>query len=161
MQIVSLAEQPQHLAKLAYWHHSEWSYLYPDISLRDRAESMADYFTAESVPKMFIAIDGDELLGSTAIDKNDMDTLPHLTPWISDVYVNPAYRGHGIGTALVRHAMEYARKNGVQTLYLYTPGQESFYTRLGWKRLTKDVYHNHPVSVMHVQLAPAAVAISS
>lgn len=161
MQIVSLAEQPQHLAKLAYWHHSEWSYLYPDISLRDRAESMADYFSAESVPKMFIAVDGDELLGSTAIDRNDMDTLPHLTPWISDVYVNPAFRGKGIGTALVRHAMEYARNKGVRTLYLYTPGQEDFYTRLGWKRMTRDIYHNHPVSVMHIDLLPEISAISS
>ncbi len=110
---------------------------------------------------MFIAVDGDELLGSTAIDRNDMDTLPHLTPWISDVYVNPAFRGKGIGTALVRHAMEYARNKGVRTLYLYTPGQEDFYTRLGWKRMTRDIYHNHPVSVMHIDLLPEISAISS
>ncbi len=161
MQIVSLADHPQHLAKLAYWHHSEWSYLYPDITLRDRALSMADYFTAESIPKMFIAIDGEELLGSTAIDKNDMDTMMHLTPWVSDVYVNPTYRGQGIGSALVRHATEYARQQGIDTLYLYTPGQESFYSRLGWKRMTRDVYHNHPVSVMQIRLNPVRSAISS
>jgi N-acetylglutamate synthase-like GNAT family acetyltransferase len=82
-----------------------------------------------------------------------MDTRLDLTPWLAGLYVAAHRRRQGIGTMLVSAIEKKARELGVQTLFLYTPESETFYSRLGWRVKDRTKYHGYPVSVMEKEIA--------
>jgi N-acetylglutamate synthase-like GNAT family acetyltransferase len=152
VEIIDLKTEPHHIPVLATWHHNEWSSLNPGQTLKQRIESMHAYLSDELIPSTFIAKDT-HLMGSAAIIENDMDTRSELTPWLASVYVAPAFRNQGIGSRLVEHVMEEARKAGIRELYLFTPDRVSFYEKLGWRVLNEEEYRGHWVTVMSIKLS--------
>jgi len=54
--------------------------------------------------------------------------------WISSLVVRDNLRGQGVGAALVKHLVEYARKLGIGTVGLYSYRKSiGFYERIGFK----------------------------
>lgn len=80
-----------------------------------------------------VAVAGDAVCGSIIISGR-RDQVGKL----SGFYVSDAYRGHGIGRALLSAAVAAARCNGTERLYLETWGRMSAAVRLyessGWVR---------------------------
>lgn len=153
MTIVNLSLEPEHIPTLAQWHQAEWAHLNPGESLEQRIVRMQAYLSQELLPSTFVYKHLGQLAGSAAIVHSDMTTRPELMPWLASVYVAPAFRRRGIGSCLVRHVMAEARAAGLANLYLFTPDQLSFYSRLGWTVLAEEHYHNHRVTVMGVALS--------
>ncbi|HCS19908.1 MAG TPA: GNAT family N-acetyltransferase [Bacteroidetes bacterium] len=64
--------------------------------------------------------------------------------WIQSVYVEKAYRGQGIYTALYEKIKEEARVNGVQTIRLYVEKEnavaQSVYEKLGMEETVYKLY---------------------
>ena len=151
MKIVNLKEEKKYLDILAEWHHKEWAYLNPNLSLYDRRKKMESHFSNEFIPSTYVAID-DELLGSAAIVENDMDTKQELSPWLASVFISPNNRNKGIGSKLVEHVMKQTKSNGLKKLYLFTPNKENFYLRLGWQTIERTKYRNEKVVIMAINL---------
>jgi len=57
----------------------------------------------------------------------------HKRAWIYDVMVAPAYRGRGIGEALVRLLLDHPALRGVHSVLLGTRDAQPFYARLGFR----------------------------
>lgn len=152
LKIIDLKDQPEHLETLARWHHTQWSYLNPNANIQQRIKEMQTYLLDQTVPSTFIALIGFELAGSAAIIENDMDTHMDLSPWLASVYVAENFRNMGIGSALVKHAMEFAGQNDVETLYLFTDEQVPFYKNLGWHEYMTDHYRSVDVTIMKANL---------
>jgi N-acetylglutamate synthase-like GNAT family acetyltransferase len=150
--ITDLKTEPHHISVLADWHHKEWSSLNPGQTVDQRIESMQSYLSDDLIPSTFVAR-GDQLMGSAAIIESDMDTKPELTPWLASVFVAKEFRNQGIGSHLVEHVMEEARKAGVRDLYLFTPDRVAFYERLGWRVVDHEEYRGHWVTVMSIKLS--------
>ena len=57
------------------------------------------------------------------------------TLYVDDICVDEAERGHGVGSALYRHALAFARESGCHNLTLNVwscnPGAQAFYERMG------------------------------
>jgi amino-acid N-acetyltransferase len=53
---------------------------------------------------------------------------------LRSLVVSEAARGSGVGSALLHHAEDYARKRGVRTIYLLTTTAEVFFARRGFTR---------------------------
>jgi N-acetylglutamate synthase-like GNAT family acetyltransferase len=68
------------------------------------------------------------------------------------VYVDPAHRRQGIGTALGERIKEEFEKLGVKAAYLFTPDQEKLYARLGWKTMCREEYRGETVTLMRLDL---------
>lgn len=151
LKIVNLNTMPEYVCTLARWHHKEWAHLNPSSTLDSRIEKMQAYLNNQLIPTTWIA-HSNELLGSAAIVKYDMATHTHLTPWLASVYVDDKYRKQGIGSKLVSKVMFEARKQGIKKLYLFTPDQQGFYSRLGWELLEQTTYMETPVSIMMTEL---------
>jgi N-acetylglutamate synthase-like GNAT family acetyltransferase len=115
---------------------------------------MQAYLSDELIPSTFIAR-GNQLMGSAAIIKNDMDTHPEWMPWLASVFVAKEFRNQGVGSRLVEHVIEEARKAGIKNLYLFTPDRVSFYEKLGGRVLSHEVYRGHWVTVMSIKLSDA------
>lgn len=152
MEIINLKSQPQHLEQLAQWHQDEWGYLNPGESLGMRVERMQAYLNQDAIPSMWLAIDGDELIGSAAIDECDMETRPTQTPWLASVFVEPRHRRRGIAATLIKHVLSEAADMKEECLYLFTSDQEAYYQQLGAELITREEYHQEQVSVMCFRL---------
>ena len=94
------------------------------------------------IPTLFVAIEGEQLLGSATLAEHDMEIRPNLTPWMVDVFVAPEFRRRGIASALVKRVVREAVELSVARLYLYTTGamREKLYADLGWKVLERPIY---------------------
>ena len=57
---------------------------------------------------------------------------------LRSLIVQEAERSKGLGTALVRHAEEYAAAQGVRSVYLLTLTAERFFERLGYARAERS-----------------------
>jgi N-acetylglutamate synthase-like GNAT family acetyltransferase len=92
-------------------------------------------------------------MGSAMLAAKDLDTHPHLSPWLAGVYVLPNFRRQGVATALVSRIIAEARSLGTPTLYLYTVSAERFFSRLGWSVMERATFHDTPVAVMSYGIA--------
>lgn len=64
--------------------------------------------TAEALPLTFIAVEGEQLLGTIGLWRCDLISRQDLFPWLAALYVAPAARGQGLAGKLQRHVIDYA-----------------------------------------------------
>ena len=64
--------------------------------------------------------------------------------WIEDVVVDEGYRGYGLGRQLVAHAIDYCRKQDIETLYLTSNPKRvaanGLYQSIGFERKETNMY---------------------
>ncbi|WP_323844708.1 GNAT family N-acetyltransferase [Microbulbifer magnicolonia] len=152
MRVENLIEHPEAIAQLARWHYDEWNHLYPDQSLQDFIDDLRRSLDSAPIPATWVLVDQDGVWGSASVIEQDMTSNRHLSPWLASVYVHPDKRGRGLGQQLITAVMEHCRENGLVELYLFTPGQEDFYLRLGWTVLKREIYHGDKVTIMTARL---------
>lgn len=150
MEIIDLRKAPQHIPTIARWHFEEWGYLNPGKTLEYRIERMQRYIADNPIPSMLIAVEGDAILGTAALVEADMDSHPELTPWLASVYIREDRRGLGLGKQLVQALMDFAGRQPLERLYLFTPDQAGFYATLGWQTRAQETYRDTPVTIMQL-----------
>jgi GNAT superfamily N-acetyltransferase len=148
MHIEYLADRPAFVPTLARWHYSEWPHFRPGDSVEARVARLQGWCGRGKIPLTFVAVSGEELLGSASLVEHDMDNRLELSPWLAGVFVGPERRRQGIGAALVRRIMDEATLLQVSKLYLYTVDSTAFYTNLGWSWLEHTGYRGKEVSIM-------------
>jgi predicted N-acetyltransferase YhbS len=153
MEIVPLADHPEHIPRLARWHLAEWGRYGSGRTQASTEERLHRHVASGGIPLTMVAVEDGEPVGSAALVWNDMKTRPEIRPWLADVVVAPAWRRRGIGSKLVRRLVERARELGVETLYLYTPDQDQLYERLGWETVERLDYRDEEVVLMKIGLA--------
>jgi ribosomal protein S18 acetylase RimI-like enzyme len=91
---------------------------------------------------LFLAMDGDEIVGSLTLAVFRIPT--GLRAWIEDVVVDEAARGRGIAEALNRAALERAATVGARTVDLTSrPSREAannLYRKIGFIQRETNVY---------------------
>jgi len=108
------------------------------LSLAD-AERIWDRMAAYPSYKLYIAVRDAQVVGTFVL--LIMDKLGHLgapSALVEDVAVDPAAQGHGIGKAMMHHAMALATKSGCYKLALSSnlkrDKAHAFYESLGFER---------------------------
>lgn len=92
-----------------------------------------------SLPKFYLALLGNEILGSYALLTNDIISRQDLMPWFACLFVNEEQRNKGIAEQLLQHGLTEAYKKGFEKLYLSTH-LNTFYENKGWKHIANG-YH--------------------
>lgn len=146
-----------HLAPtLARWHVAEFGDLYdPAVWGEARAlaefQSMADGATTD---RTWLAFRGpgrgaDALIGSVSlVATDDLAGYEHLGPWLASLYVAPSARSAGLGRKLTQIAVDAAAAEGRRHVYLFTAGQERYYTERGWHVVARTTAAGHDAAVM-------------
>ena len=131
MRIVSINDCPALREDAARWFAHRWQ-----IPLQAYLDSMAEGLrNADRIPKWYLAMEGDQILGGCGIIANDFHDRPDLTPNLCALWVDEGFRCRGIAGELLARAVEEAGRMGFSKLYLVTD-HESFYERYGWEFLT-------------------------
>lgn len=134
-----------------------WEY-WRDVTKRPWAEQKTmwlDEDPGDGLPVRLGAIADGALIGTTSLVVCDLAQRPDLMPWVASVLVQPAWRGRGIGAVLMGAVERAAAARGVDMLYLFTPGAEDFYARLGWTAFDYGYARGEEIVLMHKVLDPA------
>lgn len=116
-------------------------------------EQFGNFLVAEGtysqrVPAAPIGAIGLELYGTSAL--------------VRSAVVDSAWRGRGVGGALVDKAIAAARARGVGALYLLTTTAEPFFSTLGFRVVSRDEVPAHvKQSVEFVSACPASATVMS
>ncbi len=120
----------------------------PGLTVEDLTRMFSGHLNRDRIPlTLFAFLDG-QPAGTASIYIHDLDSRPDLSPWLAAVYVALPFRKQGIGSALVKAVENAAERLQIGRLYLFTPDQEHFYTRLGWSVLERVEYWNQTVVIM-------------
>jgi predicted N-acetyltransferase YhbS len=152
-QIEYLADHVDAIPGLARAHYTEWATVTPHLTIPDRAARFQARARRGSIPTGFVAILSGSVVGLACLVECDLDSHPHLSPWLASVLVNPEHRRHGIGSALTDRATEEAKVLGFPRAYLFTFDKQAFYQRLGWSMLEDATFQEHLVTIMVRELA--------
>jgi predicted N-acetyltransferase YhbS len=153
VRVEPLADHEDAIPTLARWHYEQWGRKSPTRSVESAAARLRGHLRRDATPLTLVALAGDAVVGSAALVCQDMkDARPELTPWLADVFVDPARRRRGVASALVAALVEKARALGVPTLHLYTPDQEALYARFGFVVRERLDYRGERVALMRLEL---------
>ena len=156
----TLPESADHFARLQF---REWGHLYPTASVeRSKADllnnrwdendlgslRLAWYATDSSGTPLGVAM----LVGDGEVEPRDEIELEG--PWFAGLVVDPAFRGQGVGAALLSFVVEQARTFGFHRLRLVTEHESAFYERRGWTTERIVTLNSVPNTVMFITLSP-------
>ena len=128
--ILPLTDRPELLDSAAQWFHEKWG-----VPRAAYAASMEDCLRGEhAVPRWYLALEGDTILGGLGVIENDFHDRKDLSPNVCAVYVEEDRRCRGIAGEMLHFVCEDMKGRGVPVLYLVTD-HTSFYERYGWRFL--------------------------
>ena len=138
---------------IAKWHFDQWgpSTIEPQKTVEWRMADLKEHVNQSTLPITFVAFSESVPVGSASLTIYDLQIRQNLSPWLSTVFVLPEHRNKGIGSALSKHVVEKARALNFPRLYLFTPDQVNFYSRLGWKIFEEVVTHGHEYTIMNIE----------
>ena len=114
IEIIDIIHAPQYIDAVAKMCFNEWPEECKDVGISSVEDYAADirneYMTEGNWPLLLVAIEGStrNIVGTVALDPNDMDDRPELKPWMASLLVTPGARGRGIGSMLITSALRYA-----------------------------------------------------
>ena len=112
----------------------------PDL-FRSGDELLAIF--ADDARPVFVAVEGDEVLGHAFCEIEDLrasnSRQPMLSLYIDDICVSERHRHQHVGTALYNHVIDFARELGCYNVTLNVwscnPGAQRFYEAMGMSPL--------------------------
>jgi GNAT superfamily N-acetyltransferase len=126
-------ELPDLVALLGVLFSQEAEFI-PDDAKQTRA--LDKILSDESVGRVYVAREAGRVVAMATLLYTISTAEGGVAALLEDVIVLPGSRGRGVGTALLTHALEEARKQGVLRVTLLTDSQnsraQSLYLKLGF-----------------------------
>lgn len=153
MKLAYLIDHPEFFPLVAQWNWDEWHTLLVERSAGEFETWLRENVRPHAVPMTLLAFEDDAVVGMVSIVDHDLELSTDRSPWLASLYVAPEHRRKGLGRNLVQAAIDEAHRLGFHKLFLYTPGQETFYAALGWKRVEVIRYRSQPITIMRRSLS--------
>jgi len=162
--LIPAAQRPVAAGIVAEWLIEEWAHLYPDWAHSAAVAELLDSGHDGHPPCTWLLFEGSDdvetaVLGSIGLSfggelepSADAEALVPDGIWVVNLFVTPAARGHGHGTALLAHAVEHATTLGIGTLLLTTEHSAMHYRSLGWVDIGTAELNGHRSTNMRLAL---------
>lgn len=154
MQIADLNQHPDFAPQTAQLLHTEWSHLpawsdQPTIFTRltKRNQTGSSEFT------LIATSDGETVIATCSVIRFELDDIAAREYWIGEVVTDKKFRGQGVAKALIQQAIARAKHQQIGELWLYTPDQQAYYQRSGWRVVEQRQVAGEDVAVMVLHLA--------
>lgn len=127
---------------------NEWGRLIPGNKIENTKKKLKSLLNKDKIPLSVVCSDRGILIGAYNLTLSDPANIRKLSPWLGGVYVNPEYRGKGIGTKLVEHSLSISKKAGSSVLFLHTKDKQKMYSRIGFRPIYEVEINGKMVTVM-------------
>jgi len=128
IKIISIRENPDYLDKAVDYFSSKWG-----ISQNIYRDCISHSVNTPSVlPRWYLMLREDEIIGSYGLITNDFVSRGDLWPWLAALYVEESERGKALGSRLLEHGRKEAAKLGFEMVYLHTD-HVGYYEKYGWE----------------------------
>lgn len=154
LEIKLLADCPHQIPQLAQLWFDELGRIWiPNASAEHAIQVYETHINTQHLPLTFVATHGEHPIAMVSLRNND-GIRADLTPWLGSLIVHPHYRRKKIGETLIHITKQCAKAMGFEKLYLFAldPNLPDWYTRLGWQMIGMDTLHQHPVTVMEIEV---------
>jgi predicted N-acetyltransferase YhbS len=154
MRIGYLMDHPEFVPVLApaIWEH--WREALPeDTTVEHRVVKLRQHMQKAELPIALIAHQQGEVLGTAALRRHDLEGREDLSPWLGGVFVMHNHRGKGVASMLCHAIKQKASSMGIESIYLFTPDQQSLYERLGWRTIEAATWRGKCGNIMHISTA--------
>lgn len=126
--ILAIRENPEYAEKGIGYFASKWNV--PEEHYRKSiTESL---HTDESVPRWYLMMKDEEIVGSFGLVQNDFVERTDLFPYLCALYVEPTERGQALGARMLMYGQSEAKRLGFKNLYLVTE-HVGYYEKYGWE----------------------------
>lgn len=98
--------------QMDFYHRA---YGFRSVFERYLLEGLAKFLEEPEGGRLWVALDGDKIIGSIAVCRTDADTAQ--LRW---VFVDERYRGQGLGRRLLDTAMVFCKETGYRHIFLWT-----------------------------------------
>lgn len=115
-EIIEVSDRPELLDKAVEFI---WKFWGDDTNFRFYKDCIIHSLEKDKIlPKIYLALEIDEIVGSYALLTNYLISRQDLMLWLACLYVTDQYRYNGIATRLLNHGLKETKKKGFRTLYL-------------------------------------------
>ena len=151
IEIITLADRADLAATCAKWNHEQWGYL-SGATEEDIVSGLQEIIHSTDGQAIRAALWNGELAGFVLLIHNDLDSHPHLKPWVASLLVAPEYRGRGVAKALMAAIESVAQKLGYSEAYLYTD-KPDLYRKIAWNDFEDLKGDDEGMLIMHKEIA--------
>lgn len=139
--------KPEHADYVNSIIHKRW-----EIYEGEYSHIVPGYLSKKNESKCFVAIKNKKPIGMGAFHVSN-DVGVDLHPWCAGLWVEPKYRGNGIGHKLTLKRFAWARKLGYKVIYLDTVDAEEYHLKFGWRYTgITGLFHDEPTIIMEHDL---------
>ena len=131
IKIIAVRDNPDYLEKAIDYFSSKWGI--PRCIYQDSIS--ASMTTNNPLPRWYLMLKGEEIIGSYGLITNDFNSRQDLWPWLAALYVEESERGKGLGGTLLKHGADEAAKLGFSSVHLFTD-HVGYYEKHGWQYIT-------------------------
>lgn len=131
IELFNLANKPEYIGLVVDLLFDEWGHKQPNNNKNFWDSWVRSSLSLVDVPQTYVVIDSSKLVGTFSLWRCDVQSRQDLFPWLGGVVVRKECRDEGIGTFMVKEAIQIARKLGYKELFLSTKLFD-FYDSLGW-----------------------------
>ena len=135
-----LADHLDSIPTLIKWFRDQWPDYHADMSQEEMRLDFLEDASYDRLPIRLVAFDANELAGTITLRENNPEMPPELQPELGGLYVVESHRRRGVATELIRAGMQFAHKQGYETVFATTVVAAEILESLGWEFL-KTVVH--------------------
>ena len=147
-----LADHLDTIPTLTKWFRDQWSDYFADWSDEDMMKDFLEDISRNNLPSRLVAFEANELVGTIVLRESETEVFSEYQPELGGLYVMESYRGHGIGTELVRAGMKLAQSQGYSAVSATTVKAAGILENLGWKFIKTVQYPDGEVSLYSCKL---------
>lgn len=137
MKVISVKESPEYKDRAITYFQSKWA---SKESMMVYEDSITHSITTNNpLPRWYLLIDGDEIIGCAGLISNDFISRMDLYPWMCALYIEEEHRGNSYAALLMDKAKADAKQGGFSSIYLCT-GHIGYYEKYGFNYIG-DGYH--------------------
>ncbi len=152
VEISHLADHPEVLGDLAQGFKAQWPVYFADQPIAAIKMGFADRCRDEGLPLALVAMVGLSFAGTVTLSAESSTVCREFTPWLTHLYVDPAWRNRGIGRQLIRAVEDLAAGQGFTQLHAVTIRAAELFERCGWEVLQVAEHHGDTVTVVRKSL---------
>lgn len=147
IRIEPLGAREAWIALFAAAYEAEW----PDWYGAGGPGDARDYLRSacgNEIPAGFVALSGDVPAGTVILGYGSAVGAAYPGPWISSLYVVPAFRGHGLAMRLIAAAESHAQALNLREIYIGVTDLEDAILRRGYAPVCREMHGGKDVAIL-------------